>query len=387
MITSFKLDLIDEILNKRLRPWITENERSDRYYCELFEKENPVPMPNGMKFQIGFRLHLLFTFRVRYYVRLIDNAVANHLQQAFDTIDNDGSKQLTRYVLKVTRESVETLISDAVDHCQTLSVKPDDLSDFIDNRKEKEYYVILHYLIAALVRCWIEMQEHYQSVLNTSERYDIKSFYASKVGWVEDPIAQVEPNNKKDNNGLRKTIKKTKHINKRGYISSTFTYKGYKEDNYSIQRLDLITKDLMLFVESNTKKQLLKNMFTGASFEKEDKITWTGTQTELAYFFRQIHIHIDFSGDNYWEIVASRFIIKTKNKKKTRIVAISADKLKSNTQKPKPNVKKKLDDIIYYFSADLTKLVGQYSIDNDENADRFNDMSKEDYHWENRKRE
>ena len=114
MITSFKLDIIDDILNKRLRPWIKENEHSDKYYRELLGKENEVPLPNDLKYRIAFQPHILFTYRVRYYCRLIDNAVANHLQQAFNTIDSDGSRQLTRYLLKLTRESVETLVADAV---------------------------------------------------------------------------------------------------------------------------------------------------------------------------------------------------------------------------------------------------------------------------------
>ena len=56
MITSFKLDIIDDILNKRLRPWIKENEHSDKYYRELLGKENEVPLPNDLKYRIAFSL-------------------------------------------------------------------------------------------------------------------------------------------------------------------------------------------------------------------------------------------------------------------------------------------------------------------------------------------
>ena len=390
MITSFKLDIIDDILNKRLRPWIKENEHSDKYYRELLGKENEVPLPNDLKYRIAFQPHILFTYRVRYYCRLIDNAVANHLQQAFNTIDSDGSRQLTRYLLKLTRESVETLVADAVTHCLTLKVKPDDLTDFIETRQEKEYLVILHYLIAALIRCWIEMQERYKSVLDSSERYDVRSFYASKVGWVEDSIAQVEPINKKENKGNQKTRntskKKKRQSKKPGYISTTFVYKGYEEDNYRKQRLDLIADSLTAFIDASTKKQLIKSLFKGIPLQEKDKLTWIGTQAELAYLFRQLHKYLNCTDDEYyWQTVAAHFIIETKYKKTTRKVAVSADKLKSNTQKPKADLKKKLDDIVFYFGADLTKLLGQYKKDSEEVENEQNeDLSKKDFYWNNK---
>ena len=193
MVTNtFKLEGIDLILNKHLQPWIDSNNRSDSSYQQKLSSTPAIPMPNELLYQLKYEKYLLFTYRVRYYCRLIDNAIADHLRQAFEhTINSDQSEYLAAYLLKQTREAVSTLVADAVNRCQTLTVTTERFTDFNVNRQEKEYYVILHYVIASLVRCWMEMQENYQYVIDSSDRYDISSFYASVVGWIDDPLIKV----------------------------------------------------------------------------------------------------------------------------------------------------------------------------------------------------
>ncbi len=149
-------------------------------------------MPADLKYQLKYEHYIFFTYRIRYYCRLIDNTVADHLRQSFSTIDSDQSEYMAAYLLKLTREAVTTLISDAVKRCGKLTVTSENLTDFNDKRREKECLIILHYVIASLVRCWMEMQERYQYACDQSDLQNVASFYASVVGRVTDPIAYVE---------------------------------------------------------------------------------------------------------------------------------------------------------------------------------------------------
>lgn len=199
--SSFKLDIIDDILNKSLQPWNQANIKPDRYYREKLGMTVPIPLPQDVKYQVSIKPHLMFTSRVRYYCRLVDNAVTGHLREVFNMLDSDGSENLILYLQKLTRESVTTLVHDAVGHCRRLVLVAEEPTDFIEHREEKEYLVILHYLIASLTRCWMEIQERYSYVVDVADRMDVTQFYASVVGWVDMPIVQVETLAKEPNNG------------------------------------------------------------------------------------------------------------------------------------------------------------------------------------------
>ena len=129
-INTFKLDGIDAILNKHLQPWADSNNRPDSIYRELLSKTPEIPMPEELGFRLSYERHFLFTYRVRYYCRLINNEVANHLRQAFNIIDNDQSEYTTAYLLKLTREAVTTLIADAANQCQKLTVTAECMTEF-----------------------------------------------------------------------------------------------------------------------------------------------------------------------------------------------------------------------------------------------------------------
>ena len=96
--SSFKLDIIDDILNKDLQPWNQANIQSDRYYREKLGMTVPIPLPPDVKYQLCIKPHLMFTPRIRYYCQLLDNAVASHLREVFGMLDSDGSEHLILYL-------------------------------------------------------------------------------------------------------------------------------------------------------------------------------------------------------------------------------------------------------------------------------------------------
>ena len=306
-INSFKLDGIDAILNKRLQPWMDSNKCPDSRFREMLLTTPEIPLPAEVKYKLRYEHHLFFTYRVRYYCRLSDNTVADHLRQAFNIIDSDQSEYMAAYLLKLTREAVTTLIADAVKRCRKLTVTSASLTDFNDKRQEKESLVILHYVIASLVRCWMEVQQRYQYVCDHSDMQDVASFYASVVGWVTDPIVYVEPLNK-ESDGLKKSPKIT---------TCSFNYINSDEQERN-KCLTEFHSNLIKYgqIPDNTDLRYVLAIFSGRSTAAT--IEWIGKKHILKYIILKLMekevLTIYPAERNYthWYVVSCRFKYKGK---------------------------------------------------------------------------
>ena len=300
--SSFKLDIIDDILNKALQPWNQANIQPDRYYREKLGMAVPIPLPQDVKYQVCIKPHLIFTSRVRYYCRLVDNAVASHLREAFGILDTDNSEHLILYLQKLTRESVTTLVHDAVRHCRSLALVAEEPTDFIEHREEKEYLIILHYLIASLTRCWMEIQERYSYVVDVADRMDVTQFYASVVGWVDMPIVQVETLAKEPNNGNGHPKISTCSFY---YINSD---EGDRNRCLSDFRNRLIHYGL---IPATTDLKQLLAVFGGRSTAAV--IEWTGKKHVLKFIIQKLmekgvlSLYPDDNQYSQWYVVSCRF--------------------------------------------------------------------------------
>jgi hypothetical protein len=299
--SNFKLDIIDDILNKSLQPWNQANIQPDRYYREKLGTTVPIPLPQDVKYQVCIKPHLMFTPRVRYYCRLADNAVASHLREVFGMLDTDGSEHLILYLQKLTRESVTTLVHDAVSHCRRLTLVAEQPTDFIDHREEKEYLVILHYLIASLARCWMEIQERYSYVVDVADRMDVTQFYASVVGWVDMPIVQVETLSKVPNNG-----------NGNSKISTCSFYYINNDEEERNRCLSDFRNRLIHYglIPATTDLKQLLAVFSGRSTAAV--IEWTGKKHVLKFIIAKLlekRVLSIYPDDKYsqWYVVSCRF--------------------------------------------------------------------------------
>lgn len=305
-IHTFKLDGIDAILNKHLQPWAACNEHSDSSFREMLSQTPEIPMPADLKYQLRYERHLLFSNRVRYYCRLTDNAVADHLRQAFSTADPDQDEYMVAYLLKLTREAVATLIADAVKRRQDLTVTYESLTDFNHNRREKEYLVILHYIIASLVRCRMEMQQRYQYVCDQSDWQDVVSYYASHVGWIHDPIVNVEQ---------RADFKED--ANKQSKIS-TCSFLYINNDDYDRNSsLTAFYNKLIAYgqIPADTDQKHLFAIFSGR--HTQATVTWLGKPATLKTILTKLRDNgkictwpKDYS---FWDVITQRFKDKDGN--------------------------------------------------------------------------
>ena len=56
---------------------------------------------------------LLFTPKLHYYRLVVENEINRHINAATELLEADGSEELTKFVLKKTREAVTTLMNEA----------------------------------------------------------------------------------------------------------------------------------------------------------------------------------------------------------------------------------------------------------------------------------
>ena len=190
----------------------------------------------------------------------------------------------------------------------------------------------------------------------------------------------LSPSKKKPKNTTPKKRNRNPR-NKNKFTKSTFTCKDLKDDQFMKERKSVLC-DLLFehFVASKEEKRDIEKdkigkLFSGKPLNENEKLTWKGAKKELAYFFRQLRKHLEYSSNlGFWDIVASHFVIETEGKKivqgkkKVRLVSISADSLQSTTGKPKKDIMQKLDYIINILTAPIAEVLQLHKSDIEEES-------------------
>ena len=157
---------------------------------------------------------VLFTTKLHYYRLRVENEINRHINTATDLLNNNNDQYLTMYVLKKTREAVNTLANDAnsnlnnLDHNEDLwkDITTDFVIDSHTDRHTLERVVFYRYLIAELARCLLEMQGRYAYVIGQAGCYDVSLFYTSIVKRCPDKVFLLKRSGE-DNKEPRKPSK------------------------------------------------------------------------------------------------------------------------------------------------------------------------------------
>lgn len=233
--------------------------------------------------------------------------------------------------------------------------------------------------------------------ITPSDQQQVKEVIAEYMLFLEEKRKEY-----KQNSSVRKPLpsagnnKKPKPKvpkNTNTFTTLTFICTALKEDQFVEQRLSLFCDCLLAnFVaykkgKKDIESEKIEKLFTGKPLKKDEKLTWKGAKKELAYFFRHLRKHVEYSSQvGFWDIVASHFIIETEGKKiiqgkkKVRCVAISADSLQSSTEKPKEDIMKKLDGIISVLTVPVAEVLRLQRNNNEGDADedRNKDFANQD---------
>lgn len=106
------------------------------------------------------KMPVLFTRKLRYYRYVIESEINRHINAATELLESEGSEEMTKFILKKTRESVLTLANEANRQLDFLdnnglawkNITSDNpiVSDF--SKSAIEVVVYMHYIIAEFVK-------------------------------------------------------------------------------------------------------------------------------------------------------------------------------------------------------------------------------------------
>lgn len=260
------------------------------------------------------KMSVLFTPKLRYYRLVVENEINRHINAATELLEADGTEELTKFVLKKTREAVATLMNEAK-RLTILNIGDKNWENIISEkpsipRHEKaatELAVYSHYVIAELARCWLELQDRYAYVIGEAGCYDVSLFYTSIVGRNPDIEFEIKRSEKYEDEakGFRKVRVDCCFL----YDNEEYFAIAMQEFTNKLHAHHLIPDDLDL-------KQM-ESLFRGHSCRTKYK--WLGPNHVLTHIIKGLTrddnpvITTWPEGTSKWEVVSCRFVDKDNN--------------------------------------------------------------------------
>ncbi len=262
------------------------------------------------------KMELLFTQKLRYYRLLVERGINRHINSAIELSEKENDDELTKFIWKKTKESVLSLVNevcrqlaifDSFDNgwANITSTKPT-VSDFC--KPVIEYVVFLHYLLAELVRCWMEMQDRYIHVIGETGRYDVSLLYTGLAQRMS-PDAEFEVKQSEKYDEGAKDTKKTR-------TDCCFTYDNKEYFATAIQEF---TNKLKLhhLISDDVDVKAMESLFSGRPCKKT--YIWLGENHVLTHIIKKLTdedepIIKTWPDDTpKWKVVSQRFVDKDGN--------------------------------------------------------------------------
>lgn len=261
------------------------------------------------------KMSILFTTKLRYYRLVVENEINRHINAATNLLEADGTEELTKFVLKKTREAVDTLMNEAnrqiaeLDYGDGAWKNITSESPVVSESAKPviEYVVYLHYVIAELARCWLELQDRYAYVIGKAGCYDVSLFYTSKLSRNPDKMFELKRSDmyEKEAKGFKK-----------GRTDCCFLYDNDEYFAVAIQEFTNKLRSHNLIPDSMDAKQM-EGLFRGRSCRR--KYTWLGDNHILTHIIKGLTkddnpiITAWPESTSKWEVVSCRFVDKDGN--------------------------------------------------------------------------
>lgn len=317
-------ETIDSIIRLDLCP-LRETKQGNDYYEPKLRELGKVEEKFSRNYNIEFNAPEV-SAKVRYYRKLIDNAITTELNDFFS---KTNSNTLALFYRKSILGLVQTGLKEIREIIITNNLDLDAL--FISRDYSGALYInentyIYHYLVLALIRFYMEFQQHFIDYIEESKQRTIDSFFVEILQWRKSdyvnitliPTLEITPVNE---------VKKDKKV-KDSHSIVGFIYTKQKENPEAITDLMNCLKKNN-FIDINTSISDFKHLFSGKSVETP--IRWTTYFGGLLDLFRQLNEHklIKYEGNNIYKIVCACFVDKDGNK---------FDEVKFKFGKPSKNI-------------------------------------------------
>jgi|LSQX01.2.fsa_nt_gb hypothetical protein len=169
---------VEKIITGELRPFI-KDVKGDDFYSPLF-RGLAIIAPN---FQPHYTINFpapLFSSKIKYYKRLIDNSITSELNKLFELLGSSES-DLILFHRKKLFEKIKSYIESVQRYIEInqfdLSEITSKYADFSINVQHNESTYIFNYVLSALFRCYLEFQAHYIQFIEEDKRQTISDFY------------------------------------------------------------------------------------------------------------------------------------------------------------------------------------------------------------------
>lgn len=169
---------VEKIITGELRPFI-KDVKGDDFYSPLF-RGLAIIAPN---FQPHYTINFpapLFSSKIKYYKRLIDNSITDELNKLFELLGSSES-DLILFHRKKLFEKIKSYIESVQRYIEInqfdLSEITSKYADFSINVQHNESTYIFNYMLSALFRCYLEFQAHYIQFIEEDKRQTISDFY------------------------------------------------------------------------------------------------------------------------------------------------------------------------------------------------------------------
>lgn len=283
---------------------------SDHDYINEANSLGHIELDTEPLYEINTNKQVLFTTKLRYYALLIEREVNRHLNASINLLEDQDNADLSKFIIKKTRDAVQTLINksnrhifiiDKSDHNWQNIISTD--PDYNDSRSAKEKTVFYHYLIAQMARCWFELQDRYAYVIG-KELYDVNLFYSSYVKRIPDDVFEVKRTSKYDDEA--KSFKKCRPDCCFLYDNKEYFAVAIQEFTNKLRQHHLIPDDMDY--------KYMESLFSGRSCRRTYQ--WLGDNHILTHIIKGLTdddnpiITTWPEGTSKWEVVSCRFVDK-----------------------------------------------------------------------------
>lgn len=303
---------IHKIMFDELRPWSEDNFKADEYYKPLTRSVNsvrPVFIPH---FELKFIREI--SSKTQYFKKLIDNDVTEYCNTLFSETENASSNRIAYKVNKANRELHARIIKiSEIIKTQNLDLLHINSlhSDFSIDKPYKESTYIIFYLLSALIKCCLEVQQHFLSAIHDDDRMEVADFYtrllqqqAPANSFISE-IATIQ---------IIESIAKTKGKSKvENDATLAFTYLHLQKKSGNITDFFNSLK-LHKKIDQNTLPTDFKHAFSGVAVK--NPIHWTGAKSELPNLIKLLcnTLQVLKWQGSIWQIVCACFVDKDGNR-------------------------------------------------------------------------
>lgn len=304
------MNQIQKIMFGELRPWLDNSSESDDFYKPLTRNLNSVQTMFNPHYKLNFIRH--FSNKTQYYKKLIDNDLTIYCNNTFNEADN-VSNNVIAYIIDKSRKQLHSKIKETAEIINnqsfSLSYITSQNVDFSLDKPFKEATYIMFYLLSSLIKCWLEIQHHFENHIIEDDLWEVADFYTQllQINVPDETnikeIQTIELETQKEMHPFNKENTK----NEKNRIS--FTYVNIDKNPEAISDLFNSLKDVAELIDKQTRLVDFKKIFSGKSITRP--VIWIGSPTELYYFIKYIHNVrkvVEDTNKQQWNITCNCFL-------------------------------------------------------------------------------